>query len=632
LDFGLAKALTGQTAPSWGNPENSPTLTATQGGVILGTAAYMSPEQANGKAVDKRADIWSFGVVLYELLTGERLFTGSDVSEILAQVLTKQPDLAKVPQQARPLLRECLEKDPKKRLRDIGDAERQLVDEASETARSADRAASRSWTGRAGWMVAIVAGGFGAAILGVHFREKSPVLETARFEIGPPKDEQFTTHLTISPDGRKIAFPTQGNESGYRLWIRSLDTPEPKALVNTADAPFPFWSPDGKYIAFQVDGKLKKLDLSGGPAETLCEFPGDTKDFRGGSWNKDGVIVFGSANQGLRRVSASGGESAPLTALNASRQETGHLQPFFLPDGRHFLYLRASSQQENSGIYVGSLDAKPQDPARSLLAAKAPAIYAPALAASPGYLLFMRESALYAQQFDVNKLALIGESVSVADSVPISADHGYFWASATGTLIYRIGWIAPVPPWQLGSDLGRPVSGLVWLDRQGKIKIVSRLAGLADYRRVRLSRDESRAATVRYQGGPSDIWLVDSRGVSSRFTFDARTDDSPVWSPDGSRLAFSSNRAGHSDLYQKASNGTGEETLLFKSDEDKLPLSWSRDGRFLLFQWAQPKTNMGLWVLEISGGAKPDSAPKRLVPRAGNALAQPPLQRLAAEL
>src|SRR5215469_6840237 len=344
LDFGLAKAF-GETQDAAGSdPITSPTLTlgATVAGTIMGTAAYMAPEQAKGKRVDKRADIWSWGVVLYELLTGERLFQGDEAADTLAQVITKQPDLERVPAKTRLLLSECLQKDPKLRLRDIGDAKR-LV---SEDILVPTGTRINLWA----WIVAAVAILIAAVVGLVHLREKPHVSEVVRFQIPPPGKGDFGYNsIALSPDGKRLTFAAQVPGGATQLWVRSLNSLDAKPLAGT-DNPLgpPFWSPDSRYIAFATAGKLKKVEASGGPVQTICDRGGDV--LLGGAWSRGGVIVFGTS-QGLVRVPEGGGMLSPLTTIDKSR-EPRHYAPTFLPDGRHFLYLRASNML-GGGVYLG---------------------------------------------------------------------------------------------------------------------------------------------------------------------------------------------------------------------------------------------------------------------------------------
>jgi serine/threonine protein kinase len=593
LDFGLAKAFTGQTADS-GNPDNSPTLTlgATQLGVILGTAAYMAPEQAKGKTVDKRADIWSFGVVLYELLTGERLFTGDGVSDTVAQVLTKQPDLAKVPMQARRLLRECLQKDPKDRLRDIGDAKRQLVEETPGAVRPTGGSASRSWSERAGWVVAMVAAGLAAVVSGLHFREQPPVGEVMRFQIPPPGQSDFASNSAIlSPDGRRLAFLAPGPNSTRQIWVHSFDSLAARPLSGTENpsAGF-FWSPDSRYLAFAAQGKLKKIEVSGGHPQTVSELGGS---WRSGDWSPKGVIVFGTGSRGLMRVAEPGGIAVPLTTLDSARGEDAHISPTFLPDGKHLLYMATSTRQAAYSVYVGSLDLPPGEQSRKrLMFVDAGSSYAPALnpknSRSPGFLLFTWEGSLMAQPFDPGRLVLAGDAVPVAEGLSRGTPPP-FSVSRTGVLAYR-------------TDTAE-ILRLTWFNRDGKTLGTAGEPG--DYNTVSLSPDGDRVAVSR-TGASGDIWLHEfARVLSTRLTFAPALYGLPIWSPKGDRIIFSSSREGGINLYQKAASGAGAEEAFYKSNELKLANDWSRDGRFLLYSTGAVGEGRDLWYLPLEGERKP---------------------------
>ena len=605
LDFGLAKAIEGDASSM--DMANSPTISrmATQAGVILGTAAYMSPEQAKGKPVDRRADIWAFGCVFYEMLTGEMAFRGEDVTETLAAVIRGEPDWSRLPAatpvRVRVLLERCLRKDPKQRLRDIGDARISLDETLSGAPEpvpaGAPQAAAPRWRRALPWALFGIAVAVAAALAFVHFRQKPIAAAAVRLELPLPKDVALSGSgsFALSPDGRKLAFYAAGSEGVMRLWVRSMDSLTARPLPGSEggqQAPI-FWSPDSRDIAFGADGELKKIDLTGDPAETLCAFPGDVV---GGSWNRAGVILFGSS-AGIMRVSADGGAATPVTALDRSRSETAHVLPIFLPDGRHFLYKRRSSKAGTSGIYIGSLDAKPnwQD-AKQLLASDYGAVYAPpsgpGSGSGMGRLLFLRDGVLMAQLFDASRLALVGDPVTVAERVGSFRDFGFFAASNGGTLVYRTGG---------GGNLQ-----LTWFDRQGKVLGTAGDRGL--YRRPALSPDGTQAAVgLRdLQTGKLALWLIDfSRGTSTRFTFGSADTENPIWSPDGKRILFASNPDGHFDLYQKPANGATGEELLLKSDETKFATSVSRDGRFLLYYSIDPKTQRDLWVLPLEGDKKP---------------------------
>jgi serine/threonine protein kinase len=620
LDFGLAKAFTGQTA-SAGNADNSPTLTlgATQLGVILGTAAYMAPEQAKGKAVDKRADIWSFGVVLYELITGERLFSGDDVSDTLADVLKKQPNLERVPVQARRLLRECLQRDPKERLRDIGDAKRQLVEEAPPPPPPTTLSAtSRPRFGIISTALVTVLTLALGVLAFLHFREHPPVVKTIRFQILAPEKTTLSPSSSpsipaLSPDGSRVVFLAADQGGRMQLWIRSLDTLDARPLAGTEGAGVPeFWSPDSRTVAFPQGNRLRKVDVSGGPPQTVCDLPEGPR-YTGGAWSPDGVIVFG--NQRLWRVSEAGSAPVPLTKIDTSRSEIAHAYPSFLPGGRRFIYFRLAPTLEANGVYLGSLDLKPeQQSSQRLLAGTGNAIYAPlpdpdhlnaGSRSNAGHLLFLREGALMAQPFDARREVLAGEAFTVAEGIASFNGDGWFSTSSTGVLVYRTG----------GGALD--TTQLTWFDRTGKNLGTAGEPGHYDV--VSLSPDASRAAVEHLDAstgaGKSDIWVHDlARRTPTRITFGPTRNGWPAWLPDGSRVAFTSNREGAMNLYLHDASGAGNEELLLKSGENKFVQDVSRDGRFLMYSQNGAGV-MDLWVLPLGpqGGAN-GSAPGMPMP------------------
>ena len=362
--------------------------------------------------------------------------------------------------------------------------------------------------------------------------------------------------------------------------MRPLDSLTAQALPGTEGAEYPFWSPDSRFIGFFAQGKLKKIEISGGPAQALCDAAGA----RGGTWNRDGVIVFAPSFQdALYRVSASGGGVTSVTALDRSGQENSHRWPHFLPDGRHFIYFVRSAQRDWQGSYIGSLDSKDK---KRLLNVSGSIAYA------AGYLLFVRDGTLMAHPFDPNRLQITGEPIPVAEEVESANFFSEFSVSDSGVLAYR----------RSSANKTR----LVWLDRVGKQ--LGPTAAPANYSRHRLSPDEKRVAGNRLdETGAGDIWLLElSRGITSRFTFDPAYEWIPIWSPDGSRIVFNSNRKGPMDLYLKALSGAGREEVLLESNTLKVPTDWSRDGRFILYEDADSNTNKSdLWVLPLSGDRQP---------------------------
>jgi len=584
LDFGLAKAALEDTGPA----SNSPAALSSPG-MILGTAGYMAPEQARGEKVDKRADIWAFGVVLYEMVSGRPLFERETVSDTLAAVIGEDPDWQRVPLKLQRLLRACLEKDARLRLRDIGDAGR-LLEETSGTTSPAQATSLPHYIRIAAVALpALIA----AALAFVHFREKPPETPVARLTILPPEGASFDFDVqpfgvpALSPDGRRLVFGTQSSDVSTRLWVRSLDslTAEPLRGTEQASLSFPFWSPDGHSVGFNANGKLKKVDISSGFTTTLA----DAENFGGGSWSSKGIIVFAPrriSGGPLLQVPAAGGSPTPATSLDLSRGEVRHTAPSFLPDGRHFLYSAVNPGASERTIYVGSLDSHERRIVTHFQTSQNPLGNSQAVFAS-GRLLFLRDFTLLAQPFDDKRLVTTGEAV------PIGEQIAQFTVSDNGTLVYQSG----VPASRT----------LAWLDRTGM-----RLASVGEpgtLGRMFLSPDGKRAIVAVFdrQANNRDLWIYELAGNRrSRFTFDPADELEGVWSPDGSQIVFGSRRRGHYDLYRKQSSGAGAEELLYADDLIKYPSSWSPDGKFVMYYtYGDPKTGNDIWVLPLGGERKP---------------------------
>jgi hypothetical protein len=588
LDFGLAAIPSRDVDGS--NPANSPTLTvaATQAGMILGTAAYMSPEQAAGKPVDKRADIWSFGVVLWEMLTGQRLFDGETISHTLADVLRAPIDFDKLPKETpraiRELLKRCLDRDAKTRLRDIGEARiaiQHLGKEPEVSATVAPASASRF-----NWMAWAAAGLFLLATLAlafVHFRETHPPQRIARFQVELP-EKTASPIFELSPDGRILAF-TAVEGGRRRLWIRPIDSLIAQPVPATEDATYLFWSPDSAFIGYFVPGKMKKVALTGGPPQTVCE----AADGRGGTWNSDGVIVL-SPGPGapLMRVPAAGGTPVPLMPSGIDGLER---YPVFLPDGKRFLFEVSNAKPGANGIYVRSLDGSP---AAKLLPDESSAEYVTGdSSGKSGLLLFRREGSLMAVPFDPMAARSIGDAFPVAEQLGISANtnHAAFSVSGNGILAYAAG------------VLGAEIREMSWIDRTGKRTPIGEPAGILvtaispDGKRVVFSKRAEQTSDN------ADLWMIDvARGVSSRFTFRPGVSADPVWSPDGSRIIFEAN---NSSIYEKPASGSGEEKLLSGGGINSRPLDWSPDGRSVVYQEFGRTTGQDLWILPLEGDRKP---------------------------
>jgi len=604
LDLGLAKALVGEASGDPSSLSLSPTLTSrgTLEGALLGTAAYMSPEQAKARTVDRRADVWAFGCVLYEMLTGRKAFDGDGVSEILASVLRDDVDWdalpAETPTSVHHLLRRCLDRDVRMRLRDIGEARVALSPGALAAVGDGHPRAEPvtvPTTGgrrreRIAWAVALaalaVAGFAGVSALR---QTHSTVLPEIRTSIRPPDGQFFEAYgshagnLALSPDGTRLTFVSAVGDGRPVLHVRSLGSEVAQPLAGTEGATYPFWSPDGRHLAFFVDGKLKRIDLEGGAPLTICP----ASEGRGGAWGPDGDILFTPDTQSpIHRVSASGGEPTPVTKVDSRRMgETTHRYPFFLPDGRRFLFLRAAHaaapEDEVNSLWIGSLDG--DDPVELM-----PSVSNAAFAM--GHLFYLRDQFLIARPFNPDRLEFTGEPFVVGEGVVYQTSYwrGAFSVSQNGIIAF-----------QGGLGLQRR---LLWFDPSGEV--VGETGEAQQYGPIRLSPDDRRLATTinDASSGRGDIWIFDvDRDVGSRLTFDDANDIKPVWSPDGSRIAFQSNREGtNGDVFVVRADGRGEPELVYASEGNDSPTDWSPDGRYLSIDRGVGKND--LWIVPMDGG------------------------------
>jgi len=591
LDFGLAKALSED--PVSGSMQDSPTLSMamTRAGMILGTAAYMSPEQAKGKPADRRADIWAFGVVFYEILAGGQTFSGETAAETLASVLKETISLDRLPENTPPALRalltRCLERDLRKRLQAIGEARIMLEAPMEAPVREADSA--RLPEARPSRMPWAIAGVLALALLGLAAwtwwpRPRPVEVGMARFTVAPPEGASLTANspnapqIAVSPDGRQVAFIADEAGKGRDLWVRPLGSLTAQKLDRTDGARFPFWSPDSQTIGFFADGKMKRIPVSGGSPLTICDAPNG----EGGTWNRDGVIVFSPDATGpLHRVLAAGGVSSPVTSVDKA-QESAHNWPQFLPDGQRFIYLARGGGK--TGIYVQSLGSRERT---FLMATQGRAAFA-----QPGLLLFLRDNTLLAQKLDLKNLRLTGEPVSIAEDVRIGGNNGRnsFSVSENGVLAYRSG--------------GSAGNGQVaWYGRDGKSLGVALPAG--DYGQIELSPDDKRLVVERIPGGGTnggsvDLWLLDiGSGVFQRLTSGPDSERDPIWSPDSSRVAYFLD--GKETGLREVVVGTGEKPV-YSDGNPTLLDDWSRDGKLLLFHAVGGKA---VSVLPLSGDRKP---------------------------
>ena len=598
LDFGLAKLQT--VAP--GGVFSGASVLATQvdrsltaQGTILGTFQYMAPEQLEGRDADGRSDIFAFGAVLYEMATGKKAFEGKSQASLIAAILERTPPPISSVQPMTPpaldrVVKTCLEKDPEDRWQTAHDVMLELkwiAEAGSQAGVPAPVVARRKGRERLAWIVAAV---FAAAALALGVRELlRPRLAPAvvRSTILPPEKTTFrfvgteAGPVVLSPDGRQLVFVAHGQSEKSQIWIRPLDSAVARPLPATERAMYPFWSPDSRFVGFFADGKLKKIEVTGGPPLSICDAP----DARGGSWNREGVIVFAPHfREPLYRVSANGGKPVPVTTFDAARRETTHRWPSFLADGRRFLFFSGSHSvgavSELDAVFVGSLDGEKP---KLLVNARSNALYA------SGHLLFVRQKTLLAQPFDPRRLELSGEPFPIAEKV--QDDPGFFNAifsvSDDGTLAYQ----------ESGGSAGQ--TELAWFDRSGRK--VDVLGEPADYWDPRIAPG-GRRVTFGI-GDPGDIWVYDpARGLRTRLTFDAADDYGPLWSPDGSRVAFSSQRSGSGDLYAKVASGTGADQLLITSKVFKVANDWSPHGLAYVTFAGSPGSKADLWLLSVADG------------------------------
>ena len=600
LDFGLAKAM--DPAPSSAaKAMNSPTLSihATQAGVILGTAAYMSPEQARGRAVDRRADIWAFGVVLYEMLTGRRAFDGDDISITLANVLKDdvswQALPADLPAPVRRLLRRCLEKDPRRRLNSIGDARLEL-DEAGSPADGdgvlaptpVAAAVIPAWRRALPWAVAGLACAVAVVILlqWAPWRAAPPARTTrVSVEIGAEASLSWNisgSATILSPDGAVLAFVAQKNTSDApHLFVRRLDQLRASPLAGTEDAASPFFSPDGQWIAFFANGKLKKISVTGGAAVTLCDAPAG----RGGTWADDGTIVYSPANLAginLMRVSAAGGKPDRLTTLEQG--EVTQRFPQILPGGKAVLFMshNAIGNYEDANLVVQPL---PAGSRKVIVHGGYNGRYV-----SSGHLLYLHSGTLFAAPFDVNRLELTGPPVPVVEGVASGPGGGaQFALSSNGTLVYE--------PGQSSTDVERDI---YWMDRDGKTTMLR--STLADWSNIMFAPDGRRLALDIADGAMDHVWVYEwARDTLSRLTLGAGIDYKPVWTPDSRRIVFSSQRDGGFNLYWQRADGTDDAQRLTRSKNNQYPASWHPTGKLLAYSEMRPETNWDLMILPIEG-------------------------------
>ena len=600
MDFGLAKLRGNVTR-------------LTKEGSTVGTAGYMSPEQVQGEDADHRSDIFSFGVLLYELLTGQLPFRGVHETALAYEIVNVDPaPMSSIKPEIDPnldaIVLECLEKDPRERTQSIAQVSLDLKRYKRESSRqrvsrvtaarpiakppagySQDKTSAKPAGGstRLAWISATLIFISTVTVGVLYFKRPSAEVQTINSYILPPEKLTFATassgagegNLALSPNGSMLAFVAADSSSKTHLMVRALNALKAKELPTTEGASYPFWSPDNRYIGFFQSGKMKKIEASGGPAVTICDAPTG----RGGSWNQDGIIIFEpNWTDPLYQVSASGGTATQLTTLDSVRHEITHRWPHFLPDGKHFLYYSRSSmggvEREEDALVVASLNGKVN---KRLMSANGNMVYA------SGYLIYLREKTLMAQPFDVSKLEISGDAIPIAE--PIEYDLTYnravFSASQNGILIYQVSTT------QGGFQLE-------WFDRTGTS--LGKVAEPADLGSATISPDGKKIAfdVYDYESRNRDVWIYDiARQLRTRFTSDRSVDQYPVWSPDGSRILFHSDRLRHYDVFIKSASGTSVEEVLLESPRPKFAYDWSSDGRLIAFSNVDIKTKSDLWML-----------------------------------
>ena len=603
LDFGLARLN-----PEMGRAQSTPTPAGgqlTSPGAILGTLQYMSPEQLEGVDADPRSDIFAFGVVVHEMITGRKTFEGKSRVLLMSAIATAEPaPLSRVqhgvPAALEHIVMTCLAKDPSERWQSARDllAALQLVAEGGSDESSGVGVASGARSRRLIAAV-VLAGGFcvvaaASVAAAVYVRSKGDPGEIRfRLPIGTTAEpEQVLTpnfsegDMALSPDGRTLAFVARADfQEAWSLFVRPVGSISPRKLTAASEGAMPFWSADGSWIGFAAGNRLKKVEASGGPAQDLAQ----VADFKGGTWNSEGTILFGSS-KGLFRVSAQGGTPEAVTTVGAA--EAGHFWPHFLPDGRRFVYLGWSSKAEDRAILAGEIGSKATT---RVMPSESRAAFV-----APGYLIYLRESAAYARRFDPETQAVSGEPIRIADNVIVNASNGNgpFASSQNGVMAYLHGsgpggiglgdLTAETAPWQMA-----------WMSPAGGF--IETVGPPGTYRGAEVSPDGTRVAVHRHEGAGGNVLILEPGNTVTPLTFDTtRHSSNPIWSPRGDRVVYCAQADGKWGLYEKSSNGSEEEKRLYESTLPIAPFSWAPDGSRIVFGVQDPKTAGDLWVLSVA--------------------------------
>jgi Tol biopolymer transport system component len=596
LDFGLAKLELPSPVASGvgGEGVSAPATRAkplTGDGTMLGTFQYMAPEQLEGKPADVRTDIFALGSVLYEMATGHRAFEAKSQASLIVAILEHEPPPMTTLQPLTPpdlerLVKVCLAKDPDDRLQTAHDVMQELkwIAEAGASPAATAKAAVRVRVQV--WIAWAVAGALAVALLVALKRGGVPAPDghPLRLRIAPPEKVVLGDYLALSPDGRRLAFPATDGNGKTMIWVQPLDAEAAAPLPGSDHGGLPFWSPDGRELAFFADGKLKRVDLTGGSPQTICE----AADGRGGTWSPQGQILYTpDCCSGLFVVPASGGVAQPLTTPDPARGELSHRWPQFLPGGRQFLYLVRPGEKDLAGLYLGTLDS-PQTK-RLADVQSIPSFQ------GPDRLFYVKEGRLVIGRLDLDRLAVSAETSPVAENVRLSDLLGLasFTTSAAGLVAYRGG--------------GRPLTRLTWFDRTGRQLGFTGEPGA--YELIALAPNDRQVAVSAFSPGAwsESLWLLDTRGgQSSRFTFEDLNANGSVWSADASRLLFNGAKPGEvNGFYQKSLAGSGAQELLFKNKDQSYVDDWSADSRYVVYEFTDPKTRNDIGVLPLFGDRKP---------------------------